>query len=114
MPRTRAGKTLRDKVIEFELGYERAGIKHYDSRVKWANVALGAYEAAAGRLPEVKATQSPVTPKKPSKAGPVVAGGASVGGAAAAAQQAGLPLWAVLAIAVGVGVVAFLIWKARK
>jgi hypothetical protein len=55
--RLRNAKTLRDKVIEFELGYERAGIKHYDSRVKWANLALGAYEGAADRLPEVAPTK---------------------------------------------------------
>lgn len=33
-------KTLQDKVIAFEKNFERAGIKHYDSRLTWAQLAL--------------------------------------------------------------------------
>lgn len=55
-----------------------------------------------------------VEPKKPSKTtGPVIATTAGTG-AGAAAQQAGLPMWAVLLIAVGVAALAFMIWKFRK
>lgn len=35
--------SLRDAVIAFEMGFERAGVKHYDSRIKWAEIALDAY-----------------------------------------------------------------------
>lgn len=31
--------TLYDKVVAFELAYERAGVKHYDSRMQWAQEA---------------------------------------------------------------------------
>ena len=102
IPRLKAAKTLRDKVVAFELGFERAGIKHYDSRVKWANLALGAYEAKYGDAP----------PKK-NKTGATISTTAGAG-AGAAAQQAGLPIWAVVLIAVAVAGVAFAIWKFRK
>lgn len=103
--RMRNAKSLRDKVIEFELGYERAGVKHYDSRVKWAQIALDAFNAKYG---------NGLAPKKTSKAtAPVVVGGAA-GGAGAAAHQAGLPVWAVFAIIAAVGLAAFLVWKFKK
>ena len=55
-----------------------------------------------------------VQPKKPAKVpGPVVAGGAGAS-AGAAAQQAGLPWWAVVLIAVGAAVAAYAIWRWRK
>jgi hypothetical protein len=104
--RLRNAKTLRDKVIEFELAYERAGIKHYDSRVRWANLALGAYEGSAGRLPEVK----PTTAKKPtvSPGTKAATAGATVvvGGAGAAAASAGLSALQVIAIIAGASLVA--------
>ena len=103
IPRLKAAKTLRDKVVAFEMGFERAGIKHYDSRVKWANLALGAYEAKYGDAP----------PKKKNKTGAVVSTTAGAG-AGAAAQQAGLPIWAVLLIAVGVAAITFAICKFKK
>lgn len=106
LPRVKAAKSLRDKVIEFELGFERAGVKHYDSRVRWAETALDAFKVKYGN------GLAPV--KKPSTAGSVVAGGATVGGSVVAAHQAGLPPWAIAAIVAGVGLVAFLIWKSRK
>lgn len=59
--------------------------------------------------------QGMVAPKKPTsnktKATVSTTAGA---GAGAAAAQAGLPLWAVLAIAVGVAVAGFVIWKLKK
>jgi hypothetical protein len=103
--RLKAAQSLREKVIAFELGYERAGIKHYDSRTKWANLALGAYEAKYGAgLGKLKPTN---------KTGATVSTTAGAG-AGAAAHQAGLPIWAVLLIAVGVAALAFAIWKFRK
>lgn len=52
-------KTLDTKVVAFELAFERAGIKHYDSRKSWALKALHAYEAIT---PVVNV---PVEAKKP-------------------------------------------------
>jgi hypothetical protein len=40
---TKNAKTLDAKVIAFERSFERAGVKHYASRIKWANRALDAY-----------------------------------------------------------------------
>lgn len=58
--------------------------------------------------------QGMVQPKKPSKTtGPVVAGTAGAG-AGAAAQQAGLPMWAVGLIVVGVAVAVYVAWRLRK
>jgi lysozyme len=55
-----------------------------------------------------------VTKKPPSKTtGPVVAGTAGAG-AGAAAQQAGLPWWAVGLIVLGVAVAAYAIWRLKK
>jgi hypothetical protein len=44
--KTKDAKTLADKVVAFEKGFERAGVKHYPSRLKWAQIALEAYHAA--------------------------------------------------------------------
>lgn len=43
---TKSAVGLRGKVIAFEKAFERAGVKHYDSRLKWAERALDAYEAS--------------------------------------------------------------------
>jgi hypothetical protein len=37
---------LRSKVEAFERTFERAGVKHYDSRERWARIALAAFDAA--------------------------------------------------------------------
>jgi lysozyme len=58
--------------------------------------------------------QGMVTRKKPGKVGPAVGTATAAGGAGAAAQQAGLPLWAVLTIMAGVALAGFLIWKFKK
>lgn len=39
----KAATTLEGKVRAFELAYERAGVKHYPSRIRWAGRALVAY-----------------------------------------------------------------------
>lgn len=39
---------LRAKVEAFEQHYERAGVKHYDRRMEWAEKALAAYREASG------------------------------------------------------------------
>lgn len=51
--KTKAAKGLLGKVKAFELGYERAGVKHYESRERWAKIALDAYTKAQGQDPAV-------------------------------------------------------------
>lgn len=66
IPKTRKAKTLYDKVVAFELGFERAGIKHYDSRFTWAQRAAKALPPQAAeirRAPELDAMIPP--PPKP-------------------------------------------------
>ncbi|MCZ8545083.1 phage tail tip lysozyme [Mesorhizobium qingshengii] len=46
-----AARTLQAKVKAFELVYEAAGVKHYDSRNRWAAIALEAYHASTPTLP---------------------------------------------------------------
>jgi hypothetical protein len=41
--KTKAALTLADKVVAFEMAYERAGVKHYPSRLQWAQIARDAY-----------------------------------------------------------------------
>jgi hypothetical protein len=49
---------LRNKVIAFEDAFERAGVKAYDSRVRWASLALETFEAQ----PAPKPVPTPVPP----------------------------------------------------
>lgn len=51
--KTKAAKGLAAKVKAFEMGYERAGVKHYPSREQWAQVALNIHR---------EAKPAPVTP----------------------------------------------------
>lgn len=63
IPAVQKAETLKDKTIAFELAFERAGVKHYDSRVRWAQRALDAYLAGVASGTPVAPPQSPV-PKK--------------------------------------------------
>ena len=54
---------LRNKVIAFEGAFERAGIKHYESRVKWAERALAAY-AAEQPAPDIPTAEPEVPDNK--------------------------------------------------
>ena len=106
IPRMKAAKALSNKVVEFELGYERAGVKHYPSREKWANIALEAYKDRYGN------GLAPKTKPNSPMAGAVIAGTA-VGGTAVAA---GVQPWVgvVIGAVVLAGLAAFLIWKFKK
>lgn len=75
----KAAADLKAKVIAFEKVFERAGVPAFDSRLKWAQRAQAAYEAARKtgspapvtptKAPDVPAPKpgqpSPVTPTKP-------------------------------------------------
>jgi hypothetical protein len=52
---------LRAKVEAFEKAFERAGVKHYDSRERWARIALEAFDAA----PLADPVPSPPPAEKP-------------------------------------------------
>lgn len=43
--KTVAAKDLNGKVVAFEKAFLRAGVKHYDSRQRWAAIALDAWRA---------------------------------------------------------------------
>lgn len=59
--KTKAALTLADKVVAFELGYERAGVKHYPQRLHWAQIARDAYYKSLDAQP---APTKPVDPPK--------------------------------------------------
>lgn len=46
IPALLRAKTLKGKVEAFEKAFLRAGVKHYPSRLKWAQLALDAYRGA--------------------------------------------------------------------
>lgn len=78
---TKREHSLKDKVVAFEMAYERAGIKHYPSRVKWAERALAAWNAATPAQktppPEFRAggippQTKPATEETTSMAGPAM------------------------------------------
>lgn len=66
--KTKAAVGLNAKTKAFELGFERAGVKHYPSRYEWAAKALRAYQ---NRKPAAKPIEAPVEPVKPVLATPV-------------------------------------------
>lgn len=68
----KAAKSLNAKVKAFELAYERAGVKHYDSRNRWAAIALDASQAVNGAptipawaLPAGRPADAPKPPPAP-------------------------------------------------
>lgn len=69
--KVRMAPTLAAKVKTFELQYEGAGIKHYDSRNQWAAIALDAWNKAPARgVPawvDEKPAVAPPLPTKPAK-----------------------------------------------
>ncbi len=68
-------ETLRDKVIQFELKFERAGIKHYESRLKYAVQALASYKKGPVVVPppiEPKPAPTPAPPKSTPKIPPII------------------------------------------
>lgn len=66
---TKAAVGLKAKVEAFEMGYERAGVKHYPSRLKWAEIALDAYKKAQGVNPALNPPIDP--PTKPAAPPPL-------------------------------------------
>lgn len=52
MPLVKRAPTLEKKVIAFEAAFERAGVKHYDRRLEWAERALRAYNVSISKGPK--------------------------------------------------------------
>lgn len=48
----RKASTLDAKVVAFERAFERAGVKHYDSRKRWARIAIEAFDASGDVNPK--------------------------------------------------------------
>lgn len=82
IPALKAASGLENEVMAFEAAFERAGVKHYESRFRWARIALDAF----GKEPAI------VNPMpSPAPAPPPAADGRSVGiGAAIMAALIGL------------------------
>lgn len=70
IPAVKTAIGLMNKVKAFEKAFERAGIKHYDSRLKWAERALRAYDSAQPPVPAPPPPDIP-KPEKPAVAPPV-------------------------------------------
>ena len=51
--------SLREKVVIFEKKFERAGVKHYESRYRWAMIALDAFKKAKPQGPEPEPKPEP-------------------------------------------------------
>lgn len=60
--KTKAAGGLLAKVKAFELAFERAGVKHYPERLKWAEKALDAWRGADAPKPAPKPKASPRPP----------------------------------------------------
>jgi hypothetical protein len=54
--------TLKEKVIAFEVAFLRAGVKHYESRLDWAEIALDALGEAPVPAPAPTTPPEPETP----------------------------------------------------
>lgn len=117
----RACQSLRDATIDFERTYESAGVKHYESRLKWAQRAYAACKAASAKPAAPVPAPVPVPPvSKPGasppvakpvpapKTGPIVVGG---GGAAVTAAWSYSTVLGIAATVVVVAVAAYVGWR---
>jgi Phage tail lysozyme len=111
-------ETLRDKVIQFELKFERAGIKHYEGRLRYAVQALAAFKKGPVVVPppiEPKPEPPPAKPKP--KVPPIIKKSAPVivvgGGMASAAAPDYAPYIIGAVVVVVVIIVAVVLFKRR-
>jgi len=116
IPAVRKAKTLDEKVVAFELGYERAGVKHYESRKKWALKALQLIPQKKQVEPELEA-MIPPPPKSLVKSKTIwstIASYVSGGAATTLAALNGMD-WKVLAVLiVGGTLTGLVIWERLK
>lgn len=76
--KTQAAVGLDAKVKAFELAFLRAGVKHYDSRIRWAKIALAAWEADRTAPANPKPAPIPVEPLPPPRTGGIKPAGVLV------------------------------------
>ncbi len=55
IPKLRAAKNIDDATKIFMVSFERPGIPHYEGRVKWAKMALEAYQAEEKKIARLPA-----------------------------------------------------------
>lgn len=65
IPAVKAADGLRAKVEAFERAFERAGIKHYPARVRYAQEALAAYDGRPVAAPSSTRPRAPASPRLP-------------------------------------------------
>lgn len=65
IPAVKAAVGLRAKVEAFERAFERAGIKHYPARVRYAQEALAAYDGRPVAAPSPNKPRAPAAPRLP-------------------------------------------------
>lgn len=108
--RVRKAQGLEAKVKAFELGYERAGVKHYPSRVVWAKKFLKAMPLRKALPAEVEALK-PAPPKPLTRSKTIwatISGWGTSGLAATLAALNGMD-WRVLAVLLVGGTLAGLV-----
>lgn len=71
LPALRGAHGLREKTIAFEKAFERAGVKHYDSRLRWAQKALEAARLWDGKFPAWVEDPTPKPDPVPDDPGPI-------------------------------------------
>lgn len=103
LPKLRRAVGLEAKVKAFELGYERAGVKHYDSRIRWARKFLAAMPVLDKEEPEAEALKVPPKPMAKSKTVWSEVGKVTTATSGIGAVLAGIDWKTVLAV----GVIAF-------
>jgi hypothetical protein len=59
--KTVKAEDLEAKVVAFEKAFLRAGVKHYDSRKRWAKIALEAWQAHSTGMPKPTPTPTATT-----------------------------------------------------
>lgn len=116
----RKARGLEAKTVAFEAAFERAGIKHYDSRKKWARIAMDAFGGSVPlpRQPDDPGVVVPPEPKNVDKSmGKSKTGwGAGILGAIGAAMTwlANLDWRVQIAITAILVAIAGYIWIERK
>lgn len=67
LPKLKAASSLANKVIAFEESFERAGVKRYPERQKWAQIAYDAYSDTKKVIPVPTPIEPTLPPTEPSK-----------------------------------------------
>lgn len=113
LPALRRAKGLEAKVKAFEMAYERAGVKHYPSRLEWARKFLAAMPKLDAELLDCEALKKPPKPLTQSKTvWGAVSGWLSGAGATLLAAVNGMD-WKVVAVLCLAGLAAFVIIRER-